>query len=232
MGFLAPLAALAGPAIAGLGSAGAGIGASFAGAAGAGAGGAATASMAAGAASTFLNTGSGILGGISGFQQQMFQKNIAEANEKQALETQNADLASGNSQEEISKLRTGKQLGADVVGAAASGVDVNKGSPLAVQSATELGGAMDALTIRFNAARQAYGAGIEASNDQLQAKVAGQAATGDLIGGFLKAGSSFLSGSSSLADKWLSYKQNIGSGGGGNISFGDPYPGSSAAMGG
>lgn len=234
MGFLAALAPLAisalGSAGAAAGGIGAAIGSTFAGAAGATAASAATASLGAGGISTLLSTGGSILSGISAFQQGMFQKSVAQQNEQIMLQNQRTALEAGNTQESLQRLKTGQMIGREVAGAAAQGIDVGTGAPKAVQAATQLGGDMDALMIRYNAARQAYGYQVEADQYHDQASIAGRAAVGGLVSGLFQAGSSFLSGSASLADKWLQYKLNVpgfgSSGGGGtpSISFGDTSP--------
>lgn len=227
MGFLAALAPLAISAIGSAGAAAGGIGAAlgstFAGAAGATAASAASSALSLGGISTALSTAGGVLSGISAYQQGMFQKSVAEQNEQISLQNQRTALEAGNTQESLQRLRTGQMVGREVAGAAAQGIDVGTGSPLAVQAATKLGGDMDALMIRYNAARQAYGYTVQADQFKDQATIAGRAAVGGLVSGLFQAGSSFLSGSSSLADKWLNAKLNVPGFGGQAppVSFGD-----------
>lgn len=62
--------------------------------------------------------------------------------------------------------RQGQQVvGAQRVSAAAGGVDVNSGSALETQQSTTTMSALDALTARNNAARQAWGYKTEAATD-------------------------------------------------------------------
>jgi hypothetical protein len=75
--------------------------------------------------------------------------------------------------EEEARLRRGvRQLvGAQRAGFAADGVDVGFGSALDVQADTAEQGELDALTIRTNAAREAWGFKVEAQDLRYQAGI-------------------------------------------------------------
>lgn len=210
MAFIPPLIAAGASA---LSSAGAAIGSMFAGSAAAG--GAAAAGSAAAAASSSLSLGTlatglstvgGVLGAVQSYQSGMFQSKLASYNEKLAQGNTRASLEAGQNAEEIKRMQTGKLIGSEAAATAASGIDVNSGSPTAVRQATAQAGEMDALNIRYNAARQAYGYSQEAFSDYLQSKADQESAVSGLVGGLFKAGGSFLSGASSLTDKWLQYQ--------------------------
>lgn len=207
MAFIPPLLAIAGPALAG---AGAGLGSMFAGgAAAAGVGGAAAAagsSLALGTLATGLSTAGGIFGAVQSYQSGMFQSKVANYNAQLAMQNEQASLTAGQNAEQLKRMQTGKEVGSEAAAQAAGGTDVGGGSNAEVRTATQTAGDFDALTIRYNAARSAYGYSQEAFSDMLQSKVAKQDAISGLIGGTLKAGGSFLSGASSLADKWTQYK--------------------------
>ncbi|MGH8338189.1 MAG: hypothetical protein ACRETL_15495, partial [Gammaproteobacteria bacterium] len=154
---------------------------------------AATSSLGLGAASTALSTAGGIMGAVGTYQQGMFQSKLATYNSQLATQNQQASLTAGTNAEEIKRLQTGKLVGSEEAGTAAGGIDVGSGSPEAVRSATQSAGEMDALNIRYNAAREAYGYSQEAFSDALQSKVAKEDAVNGLVGGLFKAGGSFLS---------------------------------------
>jgi hypothetical protein len=202
MAFIPPLIAAAGSMMA---SAGATVGSMFAAGAGA-AGAAASSSLGLGALSTGLSTVGGVLGAVNSYQQGMFQSKIASYNAQLANQNRQASLTSGQNAEEIKRMQTGKLVGSEAAATAAGGIDVGSGSPEAVREATRMAGEYDALNIRYNAARQAYGYSQEAFSDLLQSKVAKQNAVSGLVGGLFNAGSSFVSGASSLADKWAQYQ--------------------------
>ncbi len=70
---------------------------------------------------------------------------------------------------------------------AANGVDVDEGTALEIQQDTALVASQDALQIRYNAARQAFGFKKDAGRERLQGKLAkaagNNAARGSLISG-------------------------------------------------
>lgn len=60
-------------------------------------------------------------------------------------------------------------IGSQRAGFAAQGVDISTGSPLDVQTDTAYQGELDALTIRTNAAREAWGFQVSAEDERMQA---------------------------------------------------------------
>lgn len=175
-----------------LAQAGQGIGA-FAAGGDASAGGLATRSLQAGTLATGLNITGDLLEGIGGYQQAHYAASVARQNADAALQA-------GQYEESASKMRYGALEARQLAGQAASGVQVNSGSSVAVRHSTEEVGALDALAIRFNAARQAYAERTQAGLDEM-------AGRGALGAGLLKAGTSFLSGATSLGDKWLAFRR-------------------------
>ena len=187
MGFLAPIGMAIAPE----------IGAMMGGTAAAGAAGASTAaaaSLGTSALSTAASMGGSIFSGISGYQQNMFQAKLAGYNSQLALQEKNASLTAGQTAEEQDKMKTGKLIGEETANQGAGGIDVGGGSAVGVRESTQLAGDFDAATIRYNAARQAYGYGQQAFADQLQAQQDKNAAIGSLVGGVLGAGTNFVSG--------------------------------------
>src|SRR5262249_15152910 len=88
-------------------------------------------------------------------------------------------------------------------GQASSGLDVNSGSPLEVQSSAKELGELDALTVRNAAAQKAYGFQTQATGFEAQAGLDRSAASSALTGGFISGVGSILGGASSVSDKWL-----------------------------
>jgi hypothetical protein len=123
---------------------------------------------------------------------------IADQNARQAT-------AAGNAQAEQSRMKTNNLVGAMMAGQASSGLDVGSGSPLDVRTSQKEVGELDVLTIRNNAARQAYGyqtqsmsSTAQSALDTLQGQNA--AAAGD-IGGV----SSVLGGAASAGNKYADW---------------------------
>lgn len=92
------------------------------------------------------------------------QKRIAEFNA--AVAEQQAVDALARGAEDEANFRAGVRglLGTEKAGFAAQGVDIGVGSPVDVQEDTAFLGELDALTIRTNAAREAWGYEVEAEN--------------------------------------------------------------------
>lgn len=168
--------------------------------------GAATASLGQGALATDLNMAGDLLSGAGTYQLGMYQAQVAQNNSTIAGYNVNAALAAGGVAEETSKIKTGQLIGEQKAGQGASGLDVNIGSTKAVRDSTQNIGDFDAAVIRYNAARQAYSYGIDQSNYKSQAGLYRDAAWNGLAKGVLDAGTSYLSGSSSLAAKYATYQ--------------------------
>lgn len=103
---------------------------------------------------------------------------------------------------------------------AASGIDVNEGSAVQVQDSVRQLGMLDALTIRSNAARQAYGYQVEASNQKAQAELYRFASKNDLDAGHIDAASTILGGVSTGANynSFLNSNSIFPSSGGGSYN--------------
>lgn len=83
------------------------------------------------------------------------------------LQAQDA-IARGAQAETIQRQRTGQIVGAQRASFAAQGIDANTGSATDVQSDTARIGELDALTIRNNAAREAWGYQTTGFNERQQ----------------------------------------------------------------
>lgn len=152
------------------------------------------ASLGWGTLATGMNVGGAVLQGVGGYQQAQYQSKLTSAN------AVNATLA-GQTAEESSKLRYGGLAAQQVTAAAANGVDVGSGSvKAAVQTTQEIGG-LDAAMIHYNALKEAYGLNAQAEVDKKAARLS-------LVSGGMKAATSFLSGATSLSDKWLQYQRS------------------------
>lgn len=101
------------------------------------------------------------------YQANVYRQNAAIA------DMQGADAITRGAEEERRFRQGTKQIvGASRAALAAQGVDVNSGSALDVQASEMALGELDALTIRNNAAREAWGYQVDALNSRQAAKMA------------------------------------------------------------
>ena len=170
-----------------------------------------TANQLAGQSLNWGNLGAGAdaigpaVSGFGGWQQANYQAGIARGNAATQRENANQDLKSGQYAESLTKLNAGKTASTQRAGMAANGVDVNIGSPAAVQSDTEQMGLMDAAMIHFNAARQSFAAQMEANTLETQAKLDKKVGTNALLSGITKGSNSYITAASGLNSKWRQY---------------------------
>ncbi len=157
-----------------------------------------------GAALPFIGAaslGMSALGSIAQGQQQSasakYNAQIAENNAK--IAAQNATFAGeeGAVNTEIAQQKTRSNVADIKVAQAANGVNVNTGSAVDVRaSAAELG-ELNAMNIRSNAARQAYGYQTQAASDKAQAALDRQEASYDKSAGLIKGATTLIGGAAS-----------------------------------
>lgn len=94
----------------------------------------------------------------------------------------------GAVEEDQQRLQTTAAIGTQRAGFAANGVDVNSGSAANIQDDTAQLGEFDALTIRNNAAREAWGYRTQSSTYRQSAVTAQQSAKNNMFGSLLGAG--------------------------------------------
>ena len=120
-------------------------------------------------------------------QQKMFERNA------QFADWQAADAVErGRINEKRTRQNTEQVIGAQRTSLASQNVDVNKGSSLDVQGDAAYLGELDALTVRNNAAKEAYGFSVEASDLRQRGKYAKQTSQMEAINTILGGGSSLL----------------------------------------
>ena len=149
------------------------------------------------------------MGAQANYQRQVAlqNQNIAEQNAKIAEQQKQDALDRGKIAEQQQRTKTGQLLGTQQAQLAGQGTDL-AGSPTDILTDTSRAGEFDALTIRNNAVRDAWGYDMKAWN--LRAGGAGYGAEAAFKGSFqpsyLGAGASLISGASSLADKWSRFQ--------------------------
>jgi hypothetical protein len=154
--------------------------------------------------------------------------NAAMAANNAKIATQNANLAgaAGTAQVEQASLQTRAKAGGIMANQAAGGIDVSSGSALDVRSSAKDLGELNALTIRSNAARQAYGYQTQSASDTGQSQLDQSSATNASTAGDVKAGSTAIGG---VGDAASNYSKFVQAGGGNSLTSGaDGFTGSSS----
>lgn len=143
-----------------------------------------------------------------------YQAQVAANNANIARQNASFESAAGESKLVTEGLKTRALVGKEKANTAASGVDVNAGSTAAVRAGTQEMGLLDALTIRSNAAKQAWAQEVQATSDQAQSQLykfeGSQAQTAGDIG----AAASLLSGASTVGGNYLRWQNQFGTSGG------------------
>ncbi len=179
-------------------------------AAGAGTAGIAGAALAANAgaialAGTAASAVGSIAQGQAAAQAAAYNAQIQANNAKIATENASLAGAEGSANVEAKSLQTRAKVGAIEANQAAAGIDIGSGSATDVrQSATQVG-ALEALNIRANATRQAYGYQTQAASDLAQSELDKKESSYDKSAGYLKAGATLLS---SAGNAWGKYSNS------------------------
>ena len=127
-----------------------------------------------------------------------FENDVAERN-AQLAEKQGQDaLNIGNSEENRQRLQSEQQIATGRTSTAAQNVDVSSGSAAAVRASQQLVGEVDALTIRNNAAREAWGYDVEAANQRMNGRLALLSGENEAAAERASSVSTLLTGASSL----------------------------------
>lgn len=168
-----------------------------------------------GAALPFVTAAATGLQAFGQIQQGKAAANAANYNSEIAgnnatIARQNATFAGEEGEEKAAQeeQQTRGRVGALVANEGAAGLDVNSGSDVNVRASASETGMLDALNIRSNAARQAYGYQTQASSYDAQAKLDKQQAKQDKTAGYIGAftsvlGSTASAGMNGAYDSWL-----------------------------
>lgn len=134
-----------------------------------------------------------------------YNAGIAQNNAQ--IAQQNATFAGQEGEENaaVAEGKTRAQVGAITAAQAANGVEVNSGSALDVRSSAAELGELNAINIRANAARQAYGYNTEASSDVGQSQLDKSKSQQDSTAGYIKGGSTLLSASANQNNNYSGF---------------------------
>lgn len=210
----ATAAAASAASAAGAGAAGASVGASLAGAASLGSAAAAsTPWLTYGSlGASLLSTAVGVYGQLQAGQAQAgqarYQAQVAENNrviaEQQARDAEMRGQLAEDARREQARAIIGRQRTA----LAANGVLVDSGSALDITGDTAAQGEVDALTLRANAAREAYGYRAQGTNFLADAGLQRARADAAIPASMVGAGATLLSGAGTVGDRWLTYRRH------------------------
>ena len=164
-------------------------------------------------ASIAASAGGGILGAVGAKKQAdaqaqsaNYQAAVARNNQIIAQRYGEYAISKGRSQAELSNYRTAQVIGTAKATQAASGVDVNTGTPVAVRQSIRDIGELDAATIVNNSLNEAYGYKVKAAGFGAEAQLGTMKAKYAEEAGTYAVASSLLGGATSVSDKWLGYK--------------------------
>lgn len=145
---------------------------------------------------------------------------IASVQARQTLETGDIEASREN-------LKTQQAIGSERAAQGASGVDVASGSSALTRIGTAGVGAIDELTIRNNAARQAWGYQTQALSDTYQGQFAELSATAKSQQSLLTGGLQAVSGPLAIESNYLRFARYMGVGGSSEVNRGNagvPFP--------
>jgi hypothetical protein len=148
-----------------------------------------------------------------------YQAGVAAMNASIAENNANYATAVGESKAQISGMQTRAQIGATKAIQSGTNLNVNTGSAVDVRASEADIGEENEMTIRSNAAREAYGFRTQAAGDIAQENLYNAAASNTKKASNINALTSILGTAASVSSKWAMFsKQGIGGGGGSNDS--------------
>ena len=148
--------------------------------------------------------------GTAAGESDLFNAAIANANAGIALRNANFTAGAGEAKAGISETQTEARVGATKANQGASGVEVNSGSNVQVRASEAEVGMLDALTIKSNAAKQAYGYQVEAVGETAKAKMLTAQAPLDVAAGNNKAQGTLLAGVGEAGKAYAEMKSKTG----------------------
>lgn len=164
------------------------------------------ASLAMGAVSTAMSAYGAQQQADAQAQAAQYQAQVALNNQKIAGQYAQQAIADGENKVAAKQQQTSQMIGAQRAAMAANGVQLDSGSPLRLQEDTAKLGNVDALTIRNNAAREAYGYQLQGVSYGQQAQLDEATASNAVTAGNLNMFSSIIGGAASLGSKWTTFK--------------------------
>lgn len=139
-----------------------------------------------------------------------YNAKVADMNAKISERRSEDALERGRQAEQRKRLEVAQIQGKQRAAMAANGVDLGFGAPLDTLIDTATMGEMDALTVRQNAAREAYDFRVDASNGRAEANLKRMEAKSALTGGYLAAAGTAISGIGGAYKSYYNQKMGYG----------------------
>lgn len=143
-----------------------------------------------------------VLGGQSQASAAKYNAAVAQMNKKAALTNAAMVGEAGSEQAAIQSQKTRGEVGAIKTNQAAGGVSVDSGSAVDTRVSAEELGKLDALTIRSNAAKEAYGYQTQAANFEAESELDKAEASHDLEAGWIKGAGTLIGGGADAGSSW------------------------------
>jgi len=144
-------------------------------------------------------------GGQAAAAQAKYQAQVAKNNAIMANWAADDAINRGRSQEQIQRLKTAQLISRQRAALASNGVLVDAGSALNLVEDTAMIGEFDALTIRDNAAREAWQNRAQGANFTAEAQLAKMRASSAQQSGFGTAFGTLLTTAGSVGSKWYDF---------------------------
>lgn len=157
-------------------------------------------------AGTAVSAAGSIAQGLGAASEARYQAQVARNNAKIAEVNAQYASAAGAREEEAYRIKATNLRATQKAGFATSGVDVNVGSPFRVQLGSKILENLDAATIRNNTMRKVYDARSQGMQLEAQAGLYEKSANNAVISGVMEGASTLLSGASSVAPKWNTWR--------------------------
>lgn len=135
-------------------------------------------------------------------QAALYRAQVAEENAKIADLYKLYELGMGQYAAQKQGQETAQVIGNQMATQAASGLDVNMGTPVSVRARSAEVGMMDSLTLLANAQRKAFGYQMDAYNQRNESGLLRMEARNAKKAGNIAASGSLLGGVAGVADKW------------------------------
>ncbi len=163
-----------------------------------------------GLAGAGVSAAGSIEAGNAGQAAAAYRSQVAANNAKIAQTNARMDIQAGEVAATNQGLKTRAKVGEEKAAQGAAGVDVNTGSAVDVRAGTAEIGMLDALTVRSNAAKQAYGQLVNASNYETQSKLDLMEGEQAKKAGEIGAISSLLGGASTVGGNYAKWQTQYG----------------------
>lgn len=150
--------------------------------------------------STALGVAGSLMEGRAQSQMYNYRAQVAMNNAIMAERDIDRSLIAGQREESEIRMKTGQLVSSQKAAQAASGVDTEVGTAPFVRDITAAQGDMDALTMRFNAAQQAYNFKVEAANQRAESNMMKRAAKTAKLKSYIGAASALVGGMSKLSN--------------------------------